>query len=171
MNERRDKVTDARIYLGDKRPGLHPNARPFPNGQHIPLPAETLDQADGFGACGASTASETAATRGIAPAAAGTALHDLQFERGHARQYRSILDGLYEERDRSALRLRAAAREVARYHKPAPGQADRHAAIAEALADFLVILIENAPPGPERSTAISRAREAKMWASAAIALE
>lgn len=67
--------------------------------------------------------------------------------------------------------IRAAAREVSIYHPPVGNQAQRHAQLSGALEAFLTLLVLNCPPGPERSTAISRAREAKMWASAAIALE
>jgi hypothetical protein len=51
------------------------------------------------------------------------------------------------------------------------GQRGRLSALEEAAAHFVVALANCTPPGPERSTAISRAREAKMWGSAAIALE
>lgn len=64
-----------------------------------------------------------------------------------------------------------AADEISRYHGPNEGQATRHKALSFALKSFLSEIVTSAPPGPERSTAISRAREAKMWASAAIALE
>lgn len=64
-----------------------------------------------------------------------------------------------------------AAKEIANYHAPVGNQAARHQGLSDALSDFLLVLVTFAPPGPERSTAISRAREAKMWASAAIALE
>jgi hypothetical protein len=67
--------------------------------------------------------------------------------------------------------LLGAAKEVSTYHPPTLQQGHRHANMAIALENFLVTLVLNCPPGPERSTAISRAREAKMWASAAIALE
>jgi hypothetical protein len=51
------------------------------------------------------------------------------------------------------------------------GQGLRYANLSAALRDFLKALVYNCEPGPERSTAISRAREAKMWADAAIELE
>ncbi len=65
----------------------------------------------------------------------------------------------------------AAALEVASYHAPVGDQAERHKILSVALAEFLSTLVGMCPPGPERSTAISRAREAKFWASAAVALE
>lgn len=93
-------------------------------------------------------------TAGIAPAQRG-ALSVLQFEPfGGAGSH-----------------LAEAAREVATYHAPTGTQAARHQALSSALADFLLAIVDNTEPGPERSTAISRAREAKMWASAAVALE
>lgn len=64
-----------------------------------------------------------------------------------------------------------AAEELSRYHVPTEDQAERHQNLAASLETFLLVLVMNAPAGPERSTAISRAREAKFWASAAIALE
>lgn len=64
-----------------------------------------------------------------------------------------------------------AAQDVIGYKKPTEDQAVRHKELAEAAAFFLTALVHACPPGPERSTAISRLREAKMWASAAVALE
>jgi hypothetical protein len=93
-------------------------------------------------------------TLGIQPAQAG-ALQVLQFNPLHA----------------NSSALQQAALEIASYHAPRGDQAERHSNLAAALADFLATIAVNAPPGPERSTAISRAREAKMWASAAVALE
>lgn len=64
-----------------------------------------------------------------------------------------------------------AAWEVSIYHAPVGDQVSRHMNLSAALANFLIVIVENVPAGPERSTAISRAREAKMWASAGVALE
>lgn len=64
-----------------------------------------------------------------------------------------------------------AATEVATYHAPTGNQAERHSRLSQATAAFLMVVVEACPPGPERSTAISRIREGKMWASAAVALE
>lgn len=91
------------------------------------------------------------ATRGIQKAASGTALGLLQNE--------------------PVSHLREAALEIATYYAPGGDQAARHSNLSHALADFLQMIVASCPPGPERSTAISRAREAKMWASAAIAME
>jgi hypothetical protein len=77
----------------------------------------------------------------------------------------------YTPRGVGGPEISRAAKEVARYHAADAGQAERHQALTEALAAFLVRICECCPPGAERSTAISRAREAKMWASCAIALE
>lgn len=93
-------------------------------------------------------------TAGIAPATRG-ALQKLQFNEVGA----------------SSSELVAAANEVATYHAPDALQIERHAQLTAALSRFLVSIAVYAPAGPERSTAISRAREAKMWASAAVALE
>lgn len=67
--------------------------------------------------------------------------------------------------------VRKAATEVVSYHAVHPGQLQRLTRVADAAATLLVHIVETCPPGPERSTAISRLREAKMWASAAISLE
>lgn len=67
--------------------------------------------------------------------------------------------------------LATACAEVSTYHAPTGDQAARHAHLSQALASFLYAIAVATPPGPERSSAISHARDAKMWASAAIALE
>ena len=100
-------------------------------------------------------------TRGIAPAQTG-ALAVLQ----HTVHHRSGERGFDDDAD-----VRLAAREIASYHAPSEDQIDRLGALTAALEDFLVLIVRLCPPGPERSTAISRAREAKFWAAAAIALE
>lgn len=96
-------------------------------------------------------------TAGIPPATRG-ALQVLQF-------------ATPDNADMDPERVAWAAHEVATYHAPVGDQAERHKMLSAALAEFLSVMVAMAPPGPERSTAISRAREAKMWASAAIALE
>lgn len=84
----------------------------------------------------------------------------------------AVLEYADRECQRTPLEeVRAAAREVSIYQPPSDDQAFRHAALSVALETFLTALVQNCPPGPERSAAISRARDAKMWASAAIALE
>lgn len=67
--------------------------------------------------------------------------------------------------------LEAAADEIVAFHAVDEDQRLRLRYLEQAAARFLQVLSTYAPPGPERSTAISRAREAKMWGSAAIALE
>jgi hypothetical protein len=64
-----------------------------------------------------------------------------------------------------------AALELTRDQKPTGEQARRHNNLSESLARFLLDIVNYTRPGPERSTAISRAREAKWWAAAAIAME
>lgn len=95
-------------------------------------------------------------TAGIAPAKGG-ALAVLQFTKPGARSL--------EER------VEEAALTICTYQKPTEQAIKRHAAIAEATSALLVVIVDNCPAGPERSTAISRAREARMWANAGVALE
>lgn len=98
-------------------------------------------------------------TAGIPPAPTNTPLAVLQF-----RAYASGDLGAAKEIDKAAM-------EVVRYHQVRDGQSERYADLEQAAADFLAAIVMAAPPGPERSTAISRAREAKMWASCAISTE
>lgn len=93
-------------------------------------------------------------TPGIAPAQSG-ALHVVQQNPLRA--------------DSSALL--DACRTVNTYQRPSEDQAARHAALGEAAAKFLYAVVTLSPPGPERSTAISRLREARAWANAAVAME
>lgn len=67
--------------------------------------------------------------------------------------------------------IQRAAREVSSYHSPTGNQAIRHQYLADALARFLIAIVDNCPPGADRSNAIRCARESKHWASAAVALE
>jgi hypothetical protein len=50
-------------------------------------------------------------------------------------------------------------------------QQERTELLAQALRAFLIAIASNTTPGPERSTAIAKAREAKFWAVAGISLE
>lgn len=100
-------------------------------------------------------------TRGIAPAQTG-ALAVLQ----HTVHARSGEKGFADDAE-----VRLAAREIGSYHAPSEDQIDRLGTLTAALEDFLLQVVRVCPPGPERSTAISRAREAKFWAASAIALE
>lgn len=61
--------------------------------------------------------------------------------------------------------------EVVRYHAPHPDQIERHARIAAAAEGLARAILEHAPDCADRSTALREVRSAKMWASAAIALE
>ena len=57
------------------------------------------------------------------------------------------------------------------YHAPVGDQASRHEILAEAAKAFIATIISMVDPSPDRSQAISKAREAKMWASAALSQE
>lgn len=67
--------------------------------------------------------------------------------------------------------LHKAVNEVSSPHEVSHAQKMRLQSVGIALSHFLAILVESCPPGPERSTAINRALEAKMWGSLSIALE
>lgn len=71
----------------------------------------------------------------------------------------------------TAQTVEIAAAEVSSYHAVTLEQSVRLKSLELGLANFLVTLVACCPPGAERSSAISRAREAKMWAASAIALE
>ena len=75
-----------------------------------------------------------------------------------------------EERAREDA-VRAAAADVSYYKDPTQDEMFAHQALSRALTEFLVAIARHSPPSPERSTAIARAREAKFWASAAIAMQ
>lgn len=62
-------------------------------------------------------------------------------------------------------------RNAVRYHAPTPDQAISHELLAQETEKFIMAILTAAPDCADRSTAIRCAREAKMWASAAIALE
>jgi hypothetical protein len=106
-----------------------------------------------------------AKTAGILPETGPVALGVLQFSQCESREV--IQAGSQFDLNR----VNRAAKEVATYHRPDGDQAMRHQELTESLALFLEAIVRYVPPGPERSTAISRAREAKMWASAGVALE
>lgn len=95
----------------------------------------------------------TAGMRGIPPAVSGPLLTLQNEPRG------GILD------------VRGAARTIAQPYELSFTQRLRYEAIGKALEDYLVAVVANTDPGPERSTAISHARTSKFWASAGIALE
>ena len=93
-------------------------------------------------------------TKGIAPAQPG-ALHEVQQNAVGA--------------DSSSLG--AACLTLNTYQRPSEDQAKRHEALGKAAAEYMHAVVTLSPPGPERSTAISRIREARAWANAAVAME
>lgn len=44
-------------------------------------------------------------------------------------------------------------------------------AVAQGCEDFLIVILRNCPPCADRTTALNRVREARMWANSSIALE
>jgi hypothetical protein len=56
-----------------------------------------------------------------------------------------------------------------RYHAPSEDGIVRHAAMSEIFAEALKCVDAVVPPGREKSLAITKIEEAKMWASAGIA--
>lgn len=61
--------------------------------------------------------------------------------------------------------------DVVHYHKPTEKQAKVHEDLAFATERFIERILILAPDCADRSAAIRCVREAKMWASAAVALE
>lgn len=57
------------------------------------------------------------------------------------------------------------------YHPATDLTAERHDATRKSFSDLAHWVLDNVPSGPARSTAISRLREAMMWANAAIACD
>lgn len=55
------------------------------------------------------------------------------------------------------------------YHPPVGDQPARYEQLRGRGRDLAALIMVNCPPGPERSTAIAKVREAVMWANAAIA--
>lgn len=55
------------------------------------------------------------------------------------------------------------------YHPPRPDQIPRYEHLRDLGKDFAQAIFDLVPPGPERSTAIAKLREAGMWANAGIA--
>ena len=52
-----------------------------------------------------------------------------------------------------------------------PERAEVFKALAMACEDNLQAILENCPPCPDRTHALNKVREARMWANSAIALE
>jgi hypothetical protein len=105
-------------------------------------------------------------TRGIQSAQKG-ALAVLQ----HATRHTDTLRGSTSRGSHTFTEIEEAAREIATQHAPTADQPVRYDVLAKALQIFLIAIVENTDPGPERSAAINYARTAKFWASAAVALE
>lgn len=103
-----------------------------------------------------------AETKGIPPAQTG-ALAVLQFTPNYGVHQEGI------EGDIEGKVLEAAI-EINKYHD-APEAQPRFDDIREHCVGLMVALVRNCPPGPYRSTAISRLQEVRMWANGAIALE
>jgi hypothetical protein len=77
----------------------------------------------------------------------------------------------HSDKGTSNIEILEAARQIVGYHTMTTDQKSRYNRLTEAAAYFIATLVDVTEPGPERSTAISRAREAKVWAAGAIALE
>jgi hypothetical protein len=66
--------------------------------------------------------------------------------------------------------VQRAAEEIATYHAPDSASIARHQRLRDAATEFLLTLVADVPAGAERSTAISRCREALFWGNAGVAL-
>lgn len=55
------------------------------------------------------------------------------------------------------------------YHKPSESGVERHKRLSDAAAALLRTIEEIVPDGREKSLAITKIEEAKMWASAGVA--
>jgi len=62
-------------------------------------------------------------------------------------------------------------KEVVRYHKATPEQVEAHENLACAAETFIETILKNCLPCADRTDAIRKVREAKMTASAAVALD
>lgn len=63
------------------------------------------------------------------------------------------------------------ASEVVRYHAPTEEQKLQHERVAVASQHLIEVILENSPKCADQTAAIRKVREAKMTASAAIALD
>lgn len=61
--------------------------------------------------------------------------------------------------------------DVVRYHAPTAEQIRQHELLAAGAEYFLRAILLNAPDSADRSTALRKVREAKMYASAAVAID
>ena len=57
------------------------------------------------------------------------------------------------------------------YHKPTEEKLVQYQKIRDAAAEFVMIILENIPPGADASTCVRKVRETVMTANAAIALD
>ena len=55
------------------------------------------------------------------------------------------------------------------YHAPTPAGVERHRRLSEAFAAAMAVVEEVVPDGREKSLAITKIEEAKMWSSAGVA--
>lgn len=62
-------------------------------------------------------------------------------------------------------------KEVVRYHSPSTAQVAAHEALARAAENMLVVILNRCPESGDRDEAVRLVRQAKMTASAAVALE
>lgn len=60
--------------------------------------------------------------------------------------------------------------ELFTYHAPTPDQIPRYEAINEAAKLFAKVIFTNAPECADRTSALRKLRDARMWANAAVAL-
>ena len=61
--------------------------------------------------------------------------------------------------------------ELFTYHAPTPEQIPKYQAINDAAKAFALVIFENAPECADRTSALRKLRDARMWANSAIALD
>lgn len=74
----------------------------------------------------------------------------------------------FEHGEPDMAQVVAAARTISRRNTGVTAASFEHELLEDGLAQFLERIVRYTPPGHERSIAISRAREAGMWAARAI---
>lgn len=55
------------------------------------------------------------------------------------------------------------------YHPPKGSQSERYKEINEVMKHFMIVVARNCPPSRQKSLAMTKMEEARMWANAAIA--
>lgn len=60
---------------------------------------------------------------------------------------------------------------VVYHHKPTPTKIEKFDRIAKACEELMKVILENAPDCADRTTALRAARESRMWANSAVALD